>query len=68
MLCIGKSTFDRLAAAGKIGPKPVRIGGALRWLRIEAEAWLNHRDGEELHNAQSWPGIWQQLNRNNGLK
>ena len=64
MLSMGASTFDRHKAAGKIGPKPVRIGGCLRWNRAEVEVWLIHRNGDELFTVETWPAIWQQINRN----
>ncbi len=40
-LCsVGVSTLYRLAAARKV-PRPVRIGGAVRWRRAELLAWLD---------------------------
>ncbi len=68
MLSMGASTFDRHKAAGKVGPKPVRIGGCLRWHRAEVEAWLAHRNGDELYSVETWPAAWHQINRNNRTK
>jgi len=39
LLKIGKSTFLRLHAAGKV-PQPVRFGRSVRWRRAEIEAWV----------------------------
>jgi predicted DNA-binding transcriptional regulator AlpA len=69
MLCIGTSTFDRLRAAGKIGPRPVRLGGAIRWHRGEVLAWLAHRDpAGGLCGAEAWPPVWDALRRRNPVK
>jgi predicted DNA-binding transcriptional regulator AlpA len=59
LLGIGASTFDRLRASGKIGPQPVRLGGAIRWHRPEVLAWLAHRDPAcDLYDADTWPAVW----------
>ena len=68
MLSMGDSTFDRNRAAGRIGPHPVRISGSLRWHRPEIEVWVANRNGDELYDAATWPGIWQQIQRNNRSK
>ena len=68
MLSMGNSTFDRNRAAGRIGPRPVRISGSLRWNRHETEMWIANRNGDELYDASTWPGIWQQIQRNNRSK
>jgi predicted DNA-binding transcriptional regulator AlpA len=61
LLNVGLSTFDRLRAAGKIGPRPLELGG-LKWDRNEVLAWLRHRDqAGELLDAKSWPPVWQAL-------
>ena len=39
-LSCGKSTVWRWAAEGVI-PKPIKIGGATRWLRSEIEATIS---------------------------
>jgi prophage regulatory protein len=38
-LGVSVRTIRRLDCAGKL-PKPVRIGGAVRWRRDELEAWV----------------------------
>jgi predicted DNA-binding transcriptional regulator AlpA len=39
-LCgIGRATWHRLRAAGRIGPQPVRLGRAVRYRRAEVERW-----------------------------
>jgi len=39
MLGLSVRTIRRLDCSGKL-PKPVRIGGAVRWRRDEIDAWL----------------------------
>ena len=68
MLSMGNSTFDRNRAAGRIGPRPIRMSGSLRWDRREAEMWIANRNGDELYDAATRPGIWQQIVRNNRSK
>ncbi|MBA4191978.1 MAG: hypothetical protein C0467_28700 [Planctomycetaceae bacterium] len=69
MLDIGASTFDRLRAANQIGPKPIRLGGALRWHRQEVTAWLAHRDqAGELHTAETWPAVWASIQRKSAAR
>jgi len=64
LLDMGVSTFDRLRETGDIGPRPVRLGGGLRWHRDEVRTWLKHRDpAGELHDAKTWPTIWQAICR-----
>jgi predicted DNA-binding transcriptional regulator AlpA len=41
ILGISKRGFWRLRAQGKIGPKPVRVGGSLRWKLSEIMQWLD---------------------------
>ena len=61
LLSVGMSTFDRLRAAGKIGPKPVELAG-VKFDRREVLAWLAHRDpAGELYDAKSWPAVWAAL-------
>ena len=62
LMGLGTSTFDKLRAAGRIGPPVIRLGGSVRWHRAEIEAWLAHRaPSGELYDATSWPAIWMQL-------
>lgn len=39
MLSLSKRQIFRLNSCGKI-PGPIRIGGSVRWLASEIEAWL----------------------------
>jgi len=67
-LSIGTSTFDKNRAAHKIGPKPVGVGGALRWNRAEVLLWIQHPDqGGELHDEKTWPAVWESIRRKAGL-
>jgi predicted DNA-binding transcriptional regulator AlpA len=39
-LCgVSRATWHRLRAAGKIGPQPIRLGRAVRYLRSDVEKW-----------------------------
>lgn len=59
LLSIGTSTFDKLRATGVIGPRPVRLGGAVRWELREVEAYLAARNpAGDLYDASTWPAIW----------
>ena len=61
VLHVGLSTFDRLRAAGKIGPRPLELAG-VKFDRREVLAWLAHRDpAGELLDAKSWPAVWASL-------
>lgn len=61
VLNVGVSTFDRMKAAGRIGPRPVELSG-VKFLAAEVRAWLAHRDHRgELHDADSWPAVWAAL-------
>ena len=55
MLSLSKRQIFRLNSAGRI-PKPIRIGGAVRWSAEEISAWLtasapDRRTWEALKNA-----------------
>lgn len=66
LLGVGVSAFDRLRSAGAIGPRPVRLRGSatVRFSRAEAEAWIAHPGpGGELHDAATWPAVWEALSR-----
>lgn len=64
---IGTSTFDRLRAAGKIGPRAVRLGGAVRFILPEVIAWLSHpTPSGELHTAETWPAVWAAMQKKTG--
>ena len=65
-LNVSKPTGHRLIAAGKIGPRAIRLTAAcVRFSADEVDAWLSARkpDGN-LHDAKSWPPIWEMIQRN----
>jgi predicted DNA-binding transcriptional regulator AlpA len=65
MLLIGVSTFDRLRAAGDIGPSEIHVGGSIRWHRAEVEAWLaTPTPRGDLHTSRTWPTVWKQKSDN----
>jgi len=61
VLAVGVSTFDRLRAAGKIGPRPLELAG-VKYDRREVLEWLAHRDpAGDLLDAKHWPAMWASL-------
>ena len=52
LLGLDERTIRRNSEAGVL-PKPVRIGGAVRWRRPEIEAWL--AAGCPAMEAWTWP-------------
>jgi predicted DNA-binding transcriptional regulator AlpA len=64
-LAVSDATGHRLRAAGKIGPRPIRLGaGCLRYDLAQVLAWFRHpRPDGSLHDARSWPAVWAQLQR-----
>ena len=65
LLDVKKATGHRLIAAGKIGPRALRLTSAcVRFDATEVEAWLSTRkpDGN-LHDAMSWPPVWEAISR-----
>ena len=55
MLSLSRRQIFRLNSAGRI-PKPIRIGGAVRWSAAEISAWLaasapDRRTWEAMKNA-----------------
>jgi len=42
MLQVSARTVWRLESAGEV-PKPIRVGGNVRWHRGDVQAWLNSR-------------------------
>lgn len=65
LLSVSKPTGHRLIAAGKIGPRAIRLTTAcVRFDADEVDAWLSLRkpDGN-LHDARTWPPIWQSLKK-----
>lgn len=65
LLAVSVKTLDRLRAARKIGPTVIRLSSqALRFDPAEVTAWLAHRDRSgQLYDEESWPAVWQQLQR-----
>lgn len=62
LLNLGVSTLDRLREAGEIGPRPIRLGGAVKWHREEVLLWLRHRDrAGELYDVKTWPAVADSL-------
>jgi predicted DNA-binding transcriptional regulator AlpA len=64
MLGISLPAGQRFASAGKIGPKPIRIGRCVRYAREEVQCWIaNSRADGTLHDRASWPAVWDELRR-----
>jgi predicted DNA-binding transcriptional regulator AlpA len=65
LLAVSKATLTRLRAAGKIGPRAIRLGKqAVRWSHDEVMAWLTRRKGDgQLYTAREWPAVWASLQR-----
>lgn len=65
LLGIGVSTLDTHRAAGRVGPAPVRLGGAILWRRDEVGAWLRTpTPSGELHDSHTWPHVWATAQKN----
>jgi predicted DNA-binding transcriptional regulator AlpA len=65
LLDVSKPTGHRLLAAGKVGPRPIRLTPAsVRFDCDEVSAWLSERkpDGN-LHDARTWPAVWETIQR-----
>ena len=63
-LSVGVSTLDRLRATGKVGPHPIRVGGAVRFRMAEVASWLaTPAPSGELHDSEIWPPIWAAIQR-----
>ncbi len=52
LLGLSMRTIRRLDSSGRI-PRPVRIGGAVRWRASEIAAWLN----EGCPDRQAWEAV-----------
>lgn len=52
MLGLSVRTIRRLDAAGKL-PRPIKIGGAVRWRRAEIELWLE----ADCPDRQRWESV-----------
>ena len=65
MLDVSKPTGHRLLAAGRIGPRPIRLTSAcVRFDADEVDTWLRSRkpDGA-LHSAATWGAVWEAIKR-----
>lgn len=51
-LQISQRTVRRLEITGKIGPRPINVGRAVRYLRGEARRWIE----AGCPNRESWQG------------
>jgi hypothetical protein len=57
-LAIGVSTFDKLRAAGRVGPQPIRVVG-VRFHLPEVVAWIaTPAPNGELLDSKAWPAVW----------
>src|SRR5262249_46683182 len=66
-LAVSKSTGHRLIASRKIGPRPIRLGGGVRYHLAEVTSWLgNRRPDGDVHDATTWPAIYASLRRREG--
>jgi predicted DNA-binding transcriptional regulator AlpA len=64
-LAVSSATGHRMVAAGRIGPRPIRLSrGCVRYDQEEVLAWIQCRrpDGS-LHDAQTWPAVWASLRK-----
>jgi predicted DNA-binding transcriptional regulator AlpA len=50
---IGRTTFHRLRAAGKVGPQAVRLGRAVRYRREEVISWI----AADCPDARTWAAM-----------
>lgn len=65
LLDVSKPTGHRLLAAGKVGPRPIRLTPAcVRFDANEVDAWLSTKkpDGN-LHDARTWSAVWEAIQR-----
>lgn len=56
---IGLRTWDRMNAAGMVGPKPCKLGGTLVWNAEELAEWARYAGNGRLPDRLSW----QQMRR-----
>lgn len=52
LLAVSRSHFLAMHASGRLGPRPVKLGRAVRWRRLEVEAWC--RAGCPSRHRWSW--------------
>ena len=64
-LVVSKPTGHRLLAAGKIGPRPIRLTPAcVRFDADEVDAWLSTRKADgNLHDARTWAAVWESVRK-----
>jgi len=43
MLCVSKTTLCRLRSSGRL-PRPIRIGGSVRWRVADINSWIEQSD------------------------
>ncbi|MCK4340805.1 MAG: helix-turn-helix domain-containing protein [Phycisphaerae bacterium] len=41
LIGVSQSFFYSMIRTGKLGPMPLRLGGAVRWRKIELRKWVN---------------------------
>lgn len=64
MLGVGESTFHRHRALGLIGPKPIKLGGSIRWDAVHMGQWIDagcpdSKTWEAIHEADRLRGTPQ---------
>jgi predicted DNA-binding transcriptional regulator AlpA len=64
-LAVSKPTGHRLLAAGKIGPRPIRLTPAcVRFDADEVNVWLATRKADgNLHDVRSWAAVWESIRK-----
>jgi len=65
LLDVSKPTGHRLLAAGKIGPRPIRLTTAcVRFDADEVNVWLSTRKADgSLHDARTWAAVWESIRK-----
>lgn len=56
LLGISVSSVDRLNAAGQL-PRPLKLGGPLRWNKRELLAWLDHGSPDRKTRGPIWSAV-----------
>jgi predicted DNA-binding transcriptional regulator AlpA len=66
-LAVGVSTLDRMRAAGRVGPRPIRFGG-IKFRFAEVAAWIaTSTPSGGLYDAATWAPVWAALDKKNRL-
>ena len=61
VLQMGQRTFDRMRAAGKIGPPEIRLGGGVFYSRAELSQWIaSRRDDGTLPSRSEWIDMYKE--------